>query len=67
MINQAQMLLLGATLMNFQRQLQLDRCFANFGYITMISVGLGQDQSRLVKKLNRGQRGQIVDHGSILA
>ena len=30
------------------------------------SVGLGQDQSRLVKKLNRGKLGQIVDHGSIL-
>ena len=31
------------------------------------SVGLGQDQSRLVKNLNRSQRGQKVDHGSILA
>ena len=31
------------------------------------SVGLGHDQSRLDKNPNRGQRGHIVDHGSILA
>ena len=32
----------------------------------LISVALGHDQSRLVKNFNRGQRGQIVDHSSIL-